>query len=610
MTMLLEGLSDRARKERLAQAIIEKRKRDDRAYMESNLYEFVRESWPSIESATFQDSWAIEALCAHLEAVTRGHIKRLLLNFPPRCGKSTVTSICWPAWVWAQSEESFVSGPGTQFLCASYNHSLSLKLSTSSRRLLQSPFYQEYWGDRFELQADQNSKTQFDNDRGGTRISTSVGGSLIGIGGSVLLADDPHNTEQVESDAERETVHRWWKEFSVTRLNDPNQSAIVVVMQRLNENDVSGIILESKRDWTHLMLPMRYEPQRHCVTSIGPGIEWEDPRGETGEELMWPERFGQDKVTEMEIELGPYMASGRLQQRPTPAGGGIIKHEWWQLWDEPAYPHCYYKWASADTAYTEKEANDPTGFTAWGLFDIAGQPNIILLDAWRKRLELHVPARWTDDGTPDTRLQKVLLWQKAAQTEYRALQANGKPGQEPLVALDVEPWAGYIKTGQNESQRWPAETYDNWRLRTQDKWGLCEWLAHSCRRFNVHELIIEGKASGLTVAQELRRLNGNEGWGIKTVTPEGDKTARLYAVQATFSAGLVHAPDRVWSQMAIEEVCQFPKHRFRDVTDSTSQALKHIRELGLLQRPEERQLAADLSAQYRAPSKPLYPGSQ
>lgn len=526
---------------------------------------------------------------------------------------SSVASICWPAWTWAQPEErrSFVCGPGTQFLTASYNHALSLKLSTASRRLILSPFYQEYWGDRFKLAGDQNSKTQYDTDQGGTRISTSIGGSLIGIGGAVLLADDPHNTESVESEAERETVLRWWKEFSSTRLNDPNESAIVVVMQRLNEADVSGVILESSRDWTHLMLPMRYDETRHCRTLLAPGEFWEDPRKDTGESLMWPERFGAQKVKEMEDDLGPYMASGRLQQRPSPQGGGILKREWWKTWEEPEYPYCYYKWASADTAYTEAEENDPTGFTVWGLFEIAHQPHIILMDAWRKRLELHIPQKWEDkDGTPSSRLEQVKSWQRAAWAQYKAMQQAQQGMKPPQISPELEPWSTYIHYGISNADRWPDETYEMWRLRTQEKWGLCEWIAHSCRRFSVNELLIEAKATGITVAQELRRLNGNDGWGIQLKTPQGDKVARAYAVQSTLSSGLVYAPDKAWADLVLEETSSFPKHRYKDLTDSTSMAWLHVREMGMLTRPEERLLAEQMAAQYRPQTAPLYPGSR
>lgn len=350
-------------------------------------------------------------------------------------------------------------------------------------------------------------------------------------------------------------------------------------------------------------VPMEYDTGRHCATKIG----WQDPRTEDGE-LAWPERFPKSVVEKLRKTLGPYAYSAQYQQAPTPRGGAILKREWWQLWSEEDYPPCYFKWASADTAYTEKEENDPTGFTVWGMFDIGGQPNIILMDAWRKRLELHIAKSWYEENTTrESRHSKVLTWQRAAMSEYRAYQKANMSMKAPCIHPDAEPWRLYIETGLNNSDRWPDETYEMWRLRTQEKWGLCEWLIHSCRRFKVHELLIEGKASGLSVAQELRRLAGNEGWGIQTPIPEGDKTARAYAVQSILSAGLVWAPEREWSDMAISEANGFPKGRYKDVTDSMTQALKYVRDIGLLIRPEERELANTLAGQYRPPSKALYP---
>lgn len=608
-----ETLDRKQRLVRLAQAKADLRKREERALYEGSLSEFVRAAWPAIDNAQYQESWALDALCEHLEAVTRGHIKRLLINFPPRCGKSLITSIAWPAWVWAQPENSFVSGPSVGFLCGSYNHTLSLKFSNSSRRLLSSPFYRHYWGDRFSLMGDQNAKSQFDTNKGGTRIATSVGGSLIGIGGNVICVDDPHNTEGVESDAERDTALHWWKEISSTRLNDPKQSAIVVVMQRLHQSDVTGVICDGDdySDWTHLMLPMRHVEKRHCVTVLKhddtgkPEITWEDPR--TGTELMWPERFGEKEVRALEGKLGPYMASGRLQQLPEPDKGGIIQREFWQLWDDNAFPHCIYKWASADTAYTEKESNDPTGVTCWGLFQDRGDMKIILMDAWRKRLEMHIKNKWTEDAmSVAERADRVKAWHRAAWAQHRASKKNGMTSPEPIIAPDKEPWLSYIDRGDNDADRWPNETYEMWAHRTQDQWGLCEWLAHTCRKFNVSTLLIEAKASGLSAAQEIKRLHGAEGWNTLVRTPEGDKTSRAYAVQGLFSSGLVYAPDREWAQMVIDEAAVFPKGTYRDLTDSMTQALSYVRDSGIFLRPEEHHLAEQIMAQYKPSSKPLY----
>jgi len=380
---------DPALRERLTLQVIARAKlpqAQERAELEGSLLNFVEGAWPSLDPTQYQSCWAIDALCEHLQAVTEGQIKKLLVNFPPRCGKTLVTSVCFPAWTWARSEQSFLSGPQVRFLCGSYNDDLSLQNSTKHRRLLLTPWYQKRWGKRFKITLDQNTKTQFDTSAGGSRISTSARGSLLGIGGDIVLIDDPHNTNSVESDAERLMARTWWREISTTRLNDPKQSAIVVIMQRLHEDDVSGVILSSdlSSEWTHLMIPMQYESRRHCVTSLG----WQDPRGldDDGEPLvviqpggerapgdnaaaneldkregalMWPERFGAREIAAIKAELGPYMASGRLQQSPMPAKGGIFDREWWQLYESkdnkfPAFEHVV---ASLDSAFTEKEQN-------------------------------------------------------------------------------------------------------------------------------------------------------------------------------------------------------------------------------------------------------------
>src|SRR5215510_2393684 len=205
MLMNFENTSrERLRHLALACRTLEKKEKAER--LEASLIDFVREAWPAIDPAEYQRCWAIDALCEHLQAVVSGDIRHLLVNFPPRCAKTTVASIFFPAWVWAQSQRSFLKGPQVRFLCGSYNHDLSLTNSNSTRRLILSPWYQSLWGHRFNFRDDQNTKTKFDTSAGGSRLATSVGGSLLGIGGDILIVDDPHNTEEAESDADRKTA--------------------------------------------------------------------------------------------------------------------------------------------------------------------------------------------------------------------------------------------------------------------------------------------------------------------------------------------------------------------------------------------------------------------
>jgi predicted phage terminase large subunit-like protein len=280
---------------------------------ERSLAHFIRQLWRYIDPAPYVHNWHIDAICLHLEAVSCGAIRRLLITMPPRHMKSISVSVAWPAWTW-------ITYPQKQFLFSSYAEALSVRDSVKCRRLIQSPLYQQRWAGAFDFWGDQNAKQRYDNSSGGYRIATSVDGMLTGEGGDVIVVDDPHNVRQVESPVKRQAVIDWWKESMSTRLNSPETGARVVIMQRSHEEDLAGHILESESGWVHLNLPARYEVEQHCTTPIG----WEDPRGQEGE-LLYPQRFSHEAIGELEGILGAYGTAAQLQQRPSPRGGGLFE---------------------------------------------------------------------------------------------------------------------------------------------------------------------------------------------------------------------------------------------------------------------------------------------
>lgn len=484
---------------------------------EGGLLNFVRYFWDVLEPQTeFVEGHALEAICRHLEAVTFGDIKRLLINVPPGFMKSLLTDVFWPAWEWGAMDM-----PHLRYVAFSYAAGLTERDNGKFRDLITSHKYQELWGHRFKTR--KVGEVKITNDKTGSKLATSVGGIGTGERGDRTILDDPHNVKEGESDAVRGETVRWFRESLSSRLNNMEESAIIVIMQRVHESDVSGTILENGfADYVHLMIPMEYDSSRHCSTPIG----WEDWRTEDGE-LAWPERFPEKVVDSLRQSLGPYAYAGQYQQAPAPRGGGIFKRDWWQLWESPddSFPPMEFVLVSADTAYTEKESNDPTGCTVWGLWrDKSGAPRIMLMHAWRKHLEMH-----------------------------------GK----------YEP-------------RLPNETTAEFNRRTQHQWGLVEWLAYTCQKYRADRLIIEGKASGLTAAQEIRRLHGTEGWGVQIVQPHGDKVARAHAVQPVFSQLLVYAPDKDWAETVMAEMESFPKGRYKDLTDSATQAMRFLRDSGMI----------------------------
>lgn len=291
-----------------------------RVKAESSLLGFLQQGWPIIEPGRdFLSNWHIECIAEHLEAVLRGDILRLIINQPPRSMKSTLVSIMWPVWAW-------IAHPELRFMFASYAQSLSTFHSLQRRLIIQSDWYRQCWGNKVQLVSDQNQKTEYYNTRQGMMIATSVGGTSIGKGGDILIFDDPLNPTEAASTLQRESANNWIRQGFLTRLNDQKCGRIVGVMQRLHEQDTTGMLLE-QGGWTHLCLPAEAEVR----TLIHFPISGRDIVREAGD-ILFPEREGPDELARKKVELGSYGYAGQYQQRPSPAEGGVLKRHWWRFW--------------------------------------------------------------------------------------------------------------------------------------------------------------------------------------------------------------------------------------------------------------------------------------
>lgn len=403
-----------------------------------SLSTFIRESWPILEPATpYVHGWHIDVVCEHLEAVRSGELVRLIINIPPRAMKSITVAVCWPAWEW-------LTAPHTRWLFASYAAHLSIRDSLKCRRLIESPGGREEGtlferlgyrgvlgllaGEPWELTGDQNAKTRFENTRTGFRLATSVGGSATGEGGDRVVCDDPVNPEQARSDAERNAANVWWDETMTTRLNNA-QAAMVVVMQRLHEEDLTGHLI-AKGGWHHLCLPAEYEPSHpfvcpenfvlpersypvqgadglvEQVTIPGGRVLPGDRRTRAGE-LLEPVRLGRERLDELLRELFAYGYAGQMQQRPAPGEGGMFKRgdfrDWWLEeaggavyavlnTDEGLRRYDYglcTRFKTIDAAGSERESAD---FTVIGLWAITPDAHLLLERIERQQFdELDVP---------------------------------------------------------------------------------------------------------------------------------------------------------------------------------------------------------------------------
>lgn len=280
-----------------------------------SLINFIKEAWPIINKGKeFIDHKVIHVIAEHLEAVSTGLIKRLCVSIPPRHSKSNLCSVFWPAWEWTFK-------PFTQWLTISYAMKLSIRDTLASRRLIESKWYQKQWGKIFQLTDDQNTKGRYDNNLNGNRIALSMLGSATGENADRIVIDDPHNVQEAESQTIIESTVEAFDKAISNRINNQKTGGIVIVAQRVGENDVIGHALASN-EYEHLIIPSEYKSTTKSKTSLN-FVDWRKKEGE----LLWPERFDYDFLAKEKRRLGAYSYAAQHDQMPVPAGGALFKEK-------------------------------------------------------------------------------------------------------------------------------------------------------------------------------------------------------------------------------------------------------------------------------------------
>lgn len=331
-----------------------------------SLSAFVKASWGVLEpGAVLRWGWHLDAICEHLEAVAQGQIRKLLINIPPRSLKTTIVSICFPAWEWLRD-------PTKRFLTGSYRLDLSREHARKARDLIRSTFYQELVSGAWKLKDDQDVKSRYENTRTGLRVCTAQDAGATGEGGNFIIIDDPHNVQDVGSELELAESRRWLDQAISTRLNNPKHDCRVMVMQRVHEGDLSAHVL--KQGWEHLMLPTEYEPDHPHRSKTS--LNFKDPRTLPGE-LLCEAHFGKAEVAEAQISLNPFGYAGQHQQRPSPEKGALFKRDDFRYWDvEPEdFDLTLFSW---DFAFKGAEQNRGTAAQIKAITD----PSYVVGDLW------------------------------------------------------------------------------------------------------------------------------------------------------------------------------------------------------------------------------------
>ena len=343
----------------------------------------------------------------------------------------------------------------------------------------------ELYQDAFEtrLSPKKAAVNEFMTTDGGTRIATSVGGPMTGRGAEFIIIDDPLKPDEALSDARRQSTNEWFDSTVQSRLNDKQSGCIILIMQRLHEDDLVGHVVV-QGEWTLLSFPaIAVEDEEHLVTDIFGNVRTVIRK--EGEALH-PEREPLPTLMKLRGSMGDYNFAGQYQQAPAPVGGGLVKLAWFRTYKETELPAFDYLFQSWDTANTANTLSDYSACTTWGV----KKSRLYLLHVLRKRLE------------------------------YPELKRA---------------------------------------------------VASQARQFDVRNVLIEDKASGTQLIQELRREGTH---GVKPYKSSLDKVVRLNTVTSTIENGFVYLPESApWLADFLREVAVFPKGKHDDQVDSMSQAL-------------------------------------
>jgi len=384
------------------------------AILRSDLGFFAERCFYELNPQTaFLMNWHIEVIAAKLTAVREGRIRRLIINLPPRHLKSLLASVALPAWCLGHD-------PSAQILCVSYAQDLADKLARDCRSIMMSAWYRRIFPTR--LAPHRHAVQEFITTRQGYRLATSTGGVLTGRGADLILIDDPSKPEEALSDTRRNATNEWFLNTLYSRLNDKCRGAIVIIMQRLHEDDLVGHVL-GQEPWEVVSFPAIAEAdEQHDIETI-----WGTQCfGRRQGEALHPAREPLATLDRIRCTIGEYNFAGQYQQSPAPLGGGLVKAEWFRRYKERDRPERFERIVQSwDTANKATELSDFSVCTTWG----ACGKKLYLLGLLRQRLEYPALKRAVREQQNLYHATEVLIEDKASGTQLiQELIADGCHG--------------------------------------------------------------------------------------------------------------------------------------------------------------------------------------
>lgn len=447
----MSNLSNWQQAQLLAEIELRKRKKNKKLSFDN---------WLSIVSPSFEWNWRhLIYIREKLNPIFNGDVKKLMLFMPPRHGKSEQVTVRLPAWYLEQN-------PGNRVIVGAYNQTLANKFSRKTRRIAQ---------ERIKLSNERTAVEDWETMAGGGYRAIGVGAGITGMGGNLIIIDDPvKNREEANSETYREKVWDWYTDDLYTR-QEPG-AAIILIMTRWHQDDLAGRILQSE------------DSKNWCVVNLPAEAEENDPLGREIGAALCPERYDLDALNSIKSVMGSSY-NALFQQRPSAIEGEIFKREWWKYFNPSALPSFKRIIQSWDTGFKTKEYNDYSVCTTWGMTD----SGYYLLGRWKGKVEF-----------PELKRLVISL-------------AN---------------------------------------------------------QYGPHQILIEDKASGQSLIQELQRESSLP---IKAIKIDRDKVARAHAVTPEIEAGNVFLPEgEKWLQDYTDVLSAFPNAAHDDDVDSTTQALSEL----------------------------------
>ncbi len=441
---------------------------------------FINKVFSETEPVPFTPNWHIDLISEYLKAVQKKELKRVIFNVPPGYTKSVAINIAFSAWCLGKDARE-------RIISTSHTDRLSLRMSNKAKRVIESEWYKRIFPETQIIQEVQNTQSFFTTTKGGFRLASSVNASITGDGGELIIVDDPIDAKKANaaSGVAIEEVNEWFDGTLYNRLRDKKEGRIVIIMQRLHENDLTGHLMKGVLDqYEHCIIPAIEDTSGGKTYTYGKFNKFREEG-----ELLCDKIEGQPEIAKMKERYGSYGFAAQYQQQPAPKGGGMVKLEWFKRYKEK--PAQFIKIVQSwDTAIKAAQINDPSCCTIWG----ETATGHYLLDCYVERLEY-----------PE--LKRAVM---------------------------------------NLAAKW-----------------------------NPHTILIEDKASGQSLLQDLRRE-------IKlptiAINPVADKETRMSAVSATIEAGNVYLPDTAnWLHDYERELMLFPNATHDDRVDSTSQYLNWSR---------------------------------